>query len=77
MAEPDADVEMPVPFGIDADTGRPLPEIDAETLRSFSDEDGDAEPERASLAVKADPGHEHFGVIGDVDANNLAESGWA
>lgn len=77
MPEIQSAFEMPVPFGIVADTGHPLDEIDEPTLRSFSSQGPDTSPDQAFLAAKADTSDQHFGVSGDVDANNLAESGWA
>jgi hypothetical protein len=73
----DNDEEMPVPFGIDADTGQPLDAIDENTLRSLSDEGPEADTNHSHLAVKDDPGTTHFGTVGDVDPNNIEESGWA
>jgi hypothetical protein len=77
MPEPQPAFEMPVPFGVDADTGRPLEEIDESTLRFFSDQGPDTSAEQAQLAAKVDESGQHFGVVGDADANDLAESGWA
>jgi hypothetical protein len=68
---------MPIPFGISADTGRPLDGIDEQALDAFraNAAPGGVQPEY--LAAKAEGNEAHFGTIGDVDPNQLDQAGWA
>jgi len=67
---------MPLPFGVWADTGRPLEGLDEATLSAFqaAPEAGGAGSE--DLAHRAGESEAHFGAIGDVDPRKLEESGW-
>jgi Peptidase family C25 len=68
---------MPKPFGIFADTGRPLPGIDEFALEAFRHSGGGDTAVARELEAKADSSDAHFGTIGDVDPNRLEEAGWA
>jgi hypothetical protein len=64
-----ADPDFPIPFGIDADTGKALPGL---TFHDLTRIDSDSEDVRnRSETTTAD----HF-AIADVDPNNLEEAGW-
>ncbi len=69
--------KMPMPFGIFADTGRPLDGIDESALTAFREAGGGDTSVARELEAKADSSDAHFGTIGDVDPNRLEEAGWA
>jgi len=71
---PDSQLERPIPLGIFAESGESIGGIDDSTLESFAEQA--PEPERAQLAAKSD-NSAHFGVIGEIDAKDLAQTGWA
>lgn len=69
---------MPIPFGILADTGRPLDGLDESSLRDFSESDDLDSGLQEYLDTKAGDSDPHLGVAGDIrDPNNLQKSGWA
>lgn len=77
MSPQDA-LEMPIPFGISADTGRPLDGIDDSSLRHFSRSQDDDCGLRDYLDLKAGQAGPHRGVVGDIrDPNALSKTGWA
>lgn len=66
---------MPLPLGIQADTGRPLAELDAQGIEAFAahEQAGRRAPERAAeKARQADT----YAVLGDIDGDKLGEAGW-
>jgi hypothetical protein len=67
-------LDMPIPFGILAETGRPFDDLDEATLRALARQA--PEPEWPYLAEKADTSP-HYGVTAEVNACKLAEAGWA
>jgi len=69
--------EMPIPFGIDAVTGEPLDGIHTATFEDLARTGRDQSVSKECLTAKADSGEAHFGVLGDVDPGDLAQSGWA
>jgi len=69
--------QMPIPFGIDADTGLPLDGIDPATLEAFKSTPLETALSSKILKVKADPNKDHFGTTSEVDANELDQAGWA
>jgi len=77
MPTPEPAPGMPIPFGIFADTGRPLAGIDESALEVFFKSDGGETAISRELEAKADASHANFGAIGDVDPNRLEEAGWA
>src|SRR5260370_41593429 len=68
---------MPIPFGVSADTGYPLDGIDDASLNSFKHNGHDRAVVREYLAAKAESDEPNFGTIGDVDASQLDQTGWA
>src|SRR5437868_11058656 len=67
---------MPVPFGVSANTGLPLPEIQSADLAllSASAEQNDGAEQLARFRDGEAP---HFGVTGEIrDLNDLRETGW-
>lgn len=68
---------MPIPFGVSADTGYPLDGIDDASLNSFKSNGHDRAVAREYLAAKAEGDEPNFGTIGDVDASQLDQAGWA
>ena len=70
-------VRIPVPLGIDAETGRLLDGLDAYTASELALNCRDQSVSKSSLAAKADSEEAHFGVLGDVDPGDLSQSGWA
>jgi Peptidase family C25 len=61
------------PFGISADTGRPLADLAESTIAAMGRE---PEPESLALKERADTATASFAVLGDVDANDLGQAGW-
>jgi len=73
MSAPTPDLfEMPLAFGVDADTGRILPSIDAATLASLTH--GEKNP--AELNERANPEDISFALTGELDPNDLSQAGW-
>jgi hypothetical protein len=62
--------EMPIPFGIMADTGEHLPGITEYDLEHI---DSDAAP----VQHRGEPGAQDFLAISDVDPNDLSQVGWS
>lgn len=61
--------ELPIPFGIQAETGIPIPGLTDTDLQNIA-------PDRAEVIQRSHQGvAEHF-AIADVDPENLAEAGW-
>ncbi|MGE8367694.1 C25 family cysteine peptidase [Cupriavidus sp.] len=69
------DESMPIPLGIQADTGRPLAEIDAQAVAAFTAHEHAERraPERAAEKARQ---AETYAVLGDVDGDKLDEAGW-
>ena len=76
MPATDDPSEMPIPFGISADTGLPLDGLDAAALDHFRSGGAAEAVSPETLAAKADSAEAHFGTIGDVDPNDLSQAGW-
>jgi hypothetical protein len=68
---------MPIPLGISGDTGLPLDAIDEPSLNAFRGGSGNDAASREDLAAKADSDVPNFGAIGDVNPNQLDQTGWA
>lgn len=58
--------EFPLPFGVDADSGAPLPSHFPDLL----------ELDAQSVAARGEPGAADHLAISDIDPNNLGEAGW-
>src|SRR6266851_5714584 len=69
--------EMPIPFGISADTGQPLEGIDDAALDSFKVTGLNGAVAKEYLKTKAESDEPDFGTIGDVDSSQLDQAGWA
>jgi hypothetical protein len=69
------DTQMPVPYGIDADTGQPLPGVTPELIAGVTDRLalGDAPVAKRNK----DPRVSEFSAIEEVDTGKLDEAGWA
>ena len=63
-----------IPFGISAETGRPISGLSEEAVAAMVKKD--PEPEVAELQRRTQTAALAFGVIGDVDGNDLTQSGW-
>src|SRR5437016_1803156 len=61
------------PFGISADSGRPINDLSDEAVAAMIGKG--PEPQAQVLLAKANP-EAHYGVIGGTDPNKLDESGW-
>jgi hypothetical protein len=61
--------EFPVPFGVEADTGAPLPGLTEEDLARI-------DADRGEVRDRGDRGAADHLAIADIDPNNLAEAGW-
>jgi hypothetical protein len=62
--------EMPIPFGIMADTGERLPGITENDLKHIDSDAG-------AVQHRGEPGAQDFLAISDVDPNDLSQVGWA
>jgi Peptidase family C25 len=62
------------PFGISAESGRPISDLSDEAIAAMLGKG--AEPGLATLQEKSTVAEVSFAVIGDVDANDLSQSGW-
>ena len=62
------------PFGISAETGRPFSDLSDEAVAAMLAKE--PEPELATLQVRSNAAELTFGVIGEVDGNDLGQSGW-
>src|SRR5260221_9519437 len=73
MSAPTPDLfEMPLAFGVDADTGQILPSINAATLASLAH--GEKNPDE--LNQRANPEDISFALTGELDPNDLSQAGW-
>jgi hypothetical protein len=77
MPVDDETLDMPIPFGVSADTGRPLEGIDDAALNAFRENGLNGAVAKEYLAAKSDSTAPDFGTSGDVDPNQLSEAGWA
>jgi hypothetical protein len=73
---PDASLStLPVPFGISADTGLPLPGLTDADLDAFAA--GQARgTDESQLQRRAVDAQAAFAVLGDTDPNDLTQAGW-
>ena len=62
------------PFGISAETGRPLADLSDDSVRSIAGLP--SEPELAVFQQRSDDSNASFAVLGEVDPNDLGQSGW-
>src|SRR3989442_3616758 len=69
-------LEMPLPFGVFADTGRPLPPLAEEDIRRFAKGEPVTTSEKTVLETRAAPSDAVFAVIGEIDPNDLSQAGW-
>ncbi len=81
LLEPEDDLlDLPVPFGVFADSGRVLDGLDQAIFDAFQEREQKREgsAEFDALMAKADASQDHLGVTNEVNhANDLAEVGWA
>lgn len=68
--------EMPIPFGIAADSGLPLECLNPAALRYFRNGGAAETVAQETLAAKADSAESHLGTVGDVDPSDLSQAGW-
>jgi len=64
------------PIGISAETGRPLPPPSPEAIQAALKEAGH-EPESKALEARANPQDTAFAAVGEVDPQDLSQTGWA
>src|ERR1017187_683468 len=62
------------PFGISADSGRPISDLSDEAIAAMLGKG--PEPGLSTLQEKSTTAELSFAVIGDVDANDLSQAGW-
>jgi hypothetical protein len=66
---------LPIPFGVSADTGQPLPGLTEADLATFAGSQprgaDEAQLQRRALDTQA-----AFAVLGDTDPNDLSQAGW-
>ena len=70
----DADEDFVSPFGISADTGRPISDVSDQAVSSLISSAPDAEVVAHEQDKKNKP--VSFAVIGECDPNDLSQSGW-
>ncbi|WP_011298176.1 C25 family cysteine peptidase [Cupriavidus necator] len=70
-----SETSLPIALGIHADTGQPLADLDKAGIEAFCtrEQAGRRAPERAAEKARQ---IDTYAVMGDVDADNLAEAGW-
>lgn len=66
----------PIPFGISAQTGRPLNALSDDAVKAMLGREREPGPEAAALAGRADPANVAFAVEGGIDGNDLGQAGW-
>ena len=69
--------EMPLPFGISAETGRPLSGVSEKTIDAHLTEEIEHPSDTTVLKHRTEQSAKAWGVIGGVDAKDLAQAGWA
>src|SRR5690349_9638914 len=67
--------DAPLPFGISAETGRPLGALGDETINAMLGAPAQSTVEVA-LSGRAEPTAASFAVEGSIDANDLGQAGW-
>lgn len=72
---PGTEEEFLVPFGISADSGRPIGDVSDDAVASMI-RDSPAPAQHPSPEKAAPKMPVSFAVIGEVDANDLSQSGW-
>jgi Peptidase family C25 len=70
------ETEAPIPFGISANTGRPLNPLSDEAVEAAFRRQNKSSSEAAALANRADPTQVSFAVEGGIDGNDLGQAGW-
>jgi len=73
MAEED---QQPIPNGIDATTGQPLPGVVESDLAKLAGQSEDPSPDEQASQERDFNQQPNFGAIGDVDPNDLSQTGW-
>ena len=71
-----SETEAPIPFGISANTGRPLNPLSDEAVEASFRGQSQSSSEGAALADRADPAQRSFAVEGGIDGNDLGQAGW-
>jgi hypothetical protein len=74
---PDETEEKPLPMGISARTGRPLPEVSEEAVQAMLGREKKPPPEFAAMTARSDVASRAFAAAGELDANDLSQAGWA
>lgn len=74
--DPTTDPELPVPFGIRADTGLPLNGLDEATIAAEFGHEPAPTAEDMALLGRGDTADQAFAVEGGIDANDLQQAGW-
>jgi hypothetical protein len=64
-----------IPFGISADTGRPISDLSDEAVAAMVKQGPESDLAELQRRTQASAVHA-FAVIGDVDGNDLTQSGW-
>jgi Peptidase family C25 len=70
-------LDAPLPFGVYADTGRPLAALSQADLAKFAQDEGIQNPVRDSVEKRLSLAAATYAVTGEIDANDLAQAGWA
>jgi hypothetical protein len=72
----DQDIAMPIPFGVCADTGRPLNPLAEATVAAEFGRVPEATAESIALESRGDSAGHAFAVQGGIDAGRLDQAGW-
>lgn len=70
------ELDAPIPFGIRADTGLPLNQLDESVVAAEFGQATKLSPEQIALQSRGDSANQSFAVTGEVDANDLQQAGW-
>lgn len=67
---------MPIPNGIFADTGLPLPSLEPVDVEALVEAENESPLSETLSQLRAAPTEVTFGILGELDPNDLAHAGW-
>src|SRR5262245_25543806 len=68
--------DFPIPFGVRADTGRPLNALPEEAITAMLGAAAEPNADDMALSDRSDASGVAFAVEGGIDANDLSQAGW-
>lgn len=69
-------LNIPLPFGVHATSGRPLRGLSADDIAALKRDESAADSTRSSLERRSTIAAASFAVTGDTDPNDLSQAGW-